>query len=150
MQVDVVVPFVLGIVAVMQATLNKEIAAHTGLAAATALNMTVAAVCAFAFAAWCAMRGDAAGLTRWSIEPSAFRAWWLLPGLVGFAIVIGLPWSVQRIGALSTFVVLVAAQMLASALWDRFAAGIPLTPSRLAGASCTIVGVILLSRNPTP
>lgn len=150
MQVDFVIPFLIGIATVMQATLNKEIASHVGLAAATALNMTIAALCAFAFAAWCATRGDANGFTKWAPDLAAFRAWWLLPGLVGFAIVIGLPWSVQRIGALSTFVVLVAAQMIASALWDRFAAGIPLTPSRLAGASCTIVGVILLSRSPTP
>jgi transporter family-2 protein len=148
MQIDLVLPFVLGVVAVLQATLNKEIAAHTGLAAATAMNMAVAATCAFAFAAWCATRGDATGLQRWSFAASAFRAWWLVPGAIGFVIVLGLPWSVQRVGALSTFVALVGAQMLTSALWDWLAGGIPLSPSRIAGALCTIVGVVLLSRTP--
>lgn len=148
MQWDLAIPFVLGIAAVAQATLNKEIAQGTGLAAATALNMAVAAALAFAFALWCALRGEAAGPMRWSVDASAFRAWWLVPGLVGFLIVLGLPWSVQRVGALSTFVALVGAQMLASALWDHFAGGIPLSAGRIGGAVCTVAGVVLLARSP--
>lgn len=149
MQVDFVVPFVLGIAAVLQATLNRQIAANSGLAAATALNMAIAAGCAFAFAAWCATRGAADGVMRWSPDVSAFRAWWVVPGVVGFLIVLGLPWSVQRIGALSTFVALVGAQMLTSALWDHFAGGIPLSATRIAGALCSLAGVVLLVRSPS-
>ena len=148
MQPDLLFPFVLGIAAVLQATLNKEIATHTGLAAATATNMAIAAVLAFVFAFWCATRGGASGLLRWSFDLSAFRAWWLVPGAIGFVLVLGLPWSVQRMGALSTFVALVGAQMLTSALWDHFALDIRLSPARIAGALCTIVGVVLLSRTP--
>lgn len=148
MQVALVVAFVLGIVGVLQATLNKQIAAHTGLAAATAINMLVATTCALAFALLCAMRGDQTGALRWSLPASTFQVWWLLPGMIGFLIVLGLPWSVQRIGALSTFVALVGAQMLTSALWDHFATGIPLTASRIGGALCTIAGVVLLARTP--
>ena len=147
---ELLVPFLLGIAAVLQATLNRGIAAHAGLAAATALNMAVAAVCAVGFAVLCGARGEAAGLLRWTPDAAAFRAWWLVPGLVGFLIVLGLPWSVQHIGALSTFVALVGAQMLASALWDRFATGIPLSPARIAGALCTVAGVVLLGRTPPP
>jgi bacterial/archaeal transporter family-2 protein len=149
MQMVLLVPFVLGVAVVLQATLNRQIAAHTGLAVATVLNMLVAAGCAFAFALWCGVRGDQDGFLRWHLDLSAFRVWWLVPGIVGFLIVLGLPWSVQRIGALSTFVMLVGAQMLASALWDRFAGGIPLSPSRILGALCTVAGVVLLARTPT-
>ena len=148
MQFDFVVPFVLGVMAVLQATLNRGIAQHAGLAAATALNMVVAAACAFGFALFCAQRGEANGILRWTVDRSAFQLWWLLPGVVGFLIVLGLPWSVQRIGALSTFVALVSAQMVTSALWDHFAGGIPLSPTRIAGALCALVGVVLLSRSP--
>lgn len=149
MQFDFVVPFALGIAAVLQATLNRQVAAHNGLAAATALNMAVAGLCAAAFAAWCAARGDTTGALRWSADPGAFRVWWLVPGVVGFLIVLGLPWSVHRIGALSTFVALVGAQMLTSALWDLFVGGIPLSSTRIAGATCTIAGVVLLARSPS-
>jgi len=148
MQIDLVVAFVLGIAAVLQATLNRQIASHAGLAAATALNMAVAATFALAFAIYCGLRGEQAGLLRWNLEGAAFRVWWLLPGIVGFLIVLGLPWSVQRIGALSTFVALVGAQMLTSALWDHFATGIPMTVSRVLGALCTVAGVVLLARTP--
>jgi len=146
MSMDLLVPLVLGVAAVLQATLNKEIAAHAGLAAATSLNMVVATACALAFAVYCGVRGQQDGLLRWQPDASAFRVWWLVPGLVGFLIVLGLPWAVQRIGALSTFVVLVGAQMLASAAWDRFVGGIPLSAPRMLGAVCTIAGVVLLSR----
>lgn len=146
MQMELVVPLVLGVAAVVQATLNKEIAAHTGLAAACTLNMMVAVACAFTFAVFCAMRGQTNGFLRWNPDLGPFRYWWLVPGIVGFAIVLGLPWAVQRIGALSTFVVLVGAQMLASALWDRCVGGIPLSTARVVGACCTVAGVVLLSR----
>ena len=96
------------------------------------------------------MRGQQEGLLRWQLDASAFRGWWLVPGLVGFLIVLGLPWAVQRIGALSTFVALVGAQMLASAAWDRLAGGIPLSAPRVLGAICTVAGVVLLSRSPLP
>lgn len=150
MQTELLVPFLLGVAAVLQATLNKEIAAHTGLALATALNMVVAAACALAFAVLCRFRAEPEGLLRWNLDGSAFRLWWLLPGIVGFLIVLGLPWAVQRIGALSTFVALVGAQMLASAAWDRLVGGIPLSAPRVLGALCTVAGVVLLSRSPTP
>jgi drug/metabolite transporter (DMT)-like permease len=38
--------------------------------------------------------------------------------------------------------------MLTSAVWDHFATGIPLTASRVAGALCTVAGVVLLARTP--
>lgn len=142
-----VVPLALGIVAVLQATLNRSIAASTGLAAAATLNMIVATVCALGFAAYCMTREDATGALRWQPDLGAFRWWWLLPGLVGFAIVLGLPWAVARIGALQTFVVLVGAQMVTSAVWDRFVEGIPFSTPRVAGAGFTVLGVWLVSRS---
>ncbi|MDO8349096.1 MAG: DMT family transporter [Planctomycetota bacterium] len=148
MSTELLVPLVLGVAAVLQATCNREIAVHTGLPAAAALNMLVATLAALAFAAYCAIRQAPDGLLRWPPDVTAFRWWWLLPGLVGFLIVLGLPWAVQRLGALSTFVVLVGAQVLASALWDRLHAGIPFSLPRVAGAVCTVIGITLLSWKP--
>jgi transporter family-2 protein len=148
MPTELIVPLVLGIAAVLQATLNREIANHTGLAAAAALNMLVAAVLALAFAGFCALRKAPDGLLRWQVAGQDFRLFWLLPGLIGFLLVLGLPWVIERAGALATFVVLVAAQVLASTLWDRFAAGIPLSMPRVLGALCTVAGVVLVAWKP--
>lgn len=147
---NLIVPLGLGVVAVAQATLNKTIAQTTGLAAATILNMTVAMACGVAFAVVCLQRAQPSGFLRWNPEFGAMRWWWLVPGLAGFAIVLGLPWAVARVGALSTFVALVAAQMVASAVWDRFDAGIPLSSSRVLGAGFTVLGVWLISRPVAP
>lgn len=148
MPTELLVPLVLGVAAVLQATLNKEIAAHAGLSVAAALNLLIATALALAFAAFCAQRRAPDGLLRWPQDGVAFQWWWLVPGIAGFLIVLGLPWSVQRLGALSTFVLLVGAQMLASGLWDRFAAGIPFTAPRVVGAVCTVAGIALLSWKP--
>ncbi|MFY9343477.1 MAG: DMT family transporter [Planctomycetota bacterium] len=147
MAIELVVPFVLGVAAVLQVTLNKAIAAHTGFGAAVALNSLVAAVCAAGFALACALRAQPDGLLRWNPDLAAFRPWWIVPGIVGFLLVLGLPWAVQRVGALSTFVALVTAQMLASAAWDWLVGGIPLSASRVAGACCAVAGALLLGRS---
>jgi uncharacterized membrane protein YdcZ (DUF606 family) len=150
MRLELVVALVLGVAAVAQATLNRHIAEKTGLAAAAVLNMLVAAASALAFAVAAGARTPASSTVGWRFDLADFRLWWLLPGVVGFAIVLGLPWVVQRTGALSAFVVLVSAQMLASALWDWCAGALPLSLPRLAGALCTVLGVYLLSRPIAP
>ncbi|MBM4059959.1 MAG: hypothetical protein FJ265_02535 [Planctomycetes bacterium] len=150
MPTELLVPVVLGVAAVLQATLNKEIAARAGWSGAAALNLLVAAALALAFAACCALRRAPSGIMRWPAEGASMQWWWFVPGVAGFLIVLGLPWAVQRLGALSTFVLLVGAQMLASGLWDRFAAGIPFSWPRVLGAACTVAGITLLSWKPGP
>jgi bacterial/archaeal transporter family-2 protein len=72
--------------------------------------------------------------------PGDFQLWWIIPGLCGLTLVAGLPWAVERIGALQTFVVLVAAQILFSIVWDQFAEGIAVTTPRVIGAALAIAG----------
>jgi transporter family-2 protein len=142
----ILVPVVLGVVAVVQATLNRQVADRWGLAPAVLLNTILASVCSLAFLGYCAALTPRAGMLRVSFDLSDFRVWWLLPGLFGFGIVAGLPWAVGKAGALATFVALVAAQMVASALWDRFVDGSPLTASRVLGAVLAVVSVLLAGR----
>lgn len=140
------VPVCIGVVAVVQATLNKEIAERWGLAPTTLLNTAVALACTVAFLGYCWVGAPREGMLRVSFDASSFRAWWLLPGLFGFAIVVGLPWAVSKAGALPTFVALVAAQVVASALWDRFVVGIPFSTSRVLGALLAVASVVLAGR----
>ena len=72
-----------------------------------------------------------------------FHWWWVLPGFMGFALVMGLALAVGRIGATQTFVVSIAAQVFASIFWDFFHGGHEINGLRLTGASITLMGAIL-------
>ncbi len=140
------IPLGLGAAAVIQATLNQQIAGSWGLARAAMLNVSIAFACALTMWLYCMAAGLKGELLRGSLEAAAFRAWWVLPGVFGFAIVVGLPWAVAKVGALPTFVSLVAAQMVTSALWDRYVSGVPLNLSRVLGAVLAVASVFLAGR----
>jgi transporter family-2 protein len=145
MNLVILIPVCLGAGAVAQAAMNRQIAERWGLAPAAILNTSVAIACSLGLLAYCLASAARVGLLRVSFDVASFRAWWLLPGLFGFGIVVGLPWAVGKAGALPTFVSLVAAQMVTSALWDRFVYEIPLNASRAVGAALAVASVLLVS-----
>ena len=141
MNLALIVPFALGCFAVLQVALNKRIAASMGLTQAVILNAGVLLVVAVVF--WLYARGARQDFGEWmsgSGGPGDFKLWWIIPGLCGLTLVAGLPWAVQRIGALQAFVVLVAAQMLFSIVWDHWVEGVDVTAPRVIGAALAIAG----------
>ena len=147
MNLVILLPLCIGTAAVLQATINRHIAERWGMASTVLLNTTLAALCSIALLAYCLNAGARTGMLRVAFDPASLRWWWLLPGLFGFSIVVGLPWAVSKTGALPTFVAMVAAQMLTSALWDRFALGVPWSSSRVLGAGLAIASVWLVGRH---
>ncbi|MBX3251092.1 MAG: DMT family transporter [Myxococcales bacterium] len=132
------VAFLLGCVAVVQAGLNRRIAGTAGLATAVLYNgFVVLAFCGLFYAA--ARRGLVGSVP----EGVSFRWWWLVPGVLGFSLITGLPWAIARIGSLQVFVAAVAAQMVASLAWDAWVEGIPFNALRAAGAAVCVIGVAL-------
>ena len=103
-------------------------------------------MCGFALLAYCLAGATRSDIFRVSFDAASFRAWWLLPGIFGFCIVVGLPWAVGKAGALPSFVALVGAQMVTSALWDRIVHGTPLSASRAIGAAFAVVSVLLVGK----
>lgn len=139
-----VVPFLLGFAAVLQVALNKRIAGVMGLTQAVILNAGVLLVVAVVF--WLFARGAREGYGEWLVGsggPGDFQLWWIVPGLCGLTLVAGMPWAAQRIGALQVFVVLVAAQMLFSIVWDHFVEDVAVTVPRVAGASLAVAGAFV-------
>jgi transporter family-2 protein len=137
---------VLGIVAVVQAAINRQIALRWGLAPAATLNTGIATVVAAIFLGLAVTSGGASFMIQSSVRLADFRWYWLLPGIFGFLLVAGIPWAVHHVGALRVFVGLVAAQMVASVALDHFAEGIPVTTTRGAGALLAVASVLLVSR----
>ena len=56
---------------------------------------------------------------------------------------VGMPWAVQKLGALATFVALIGAQMVAGMVWDAWVQGAALTAPRVLGAAFAVAGVAL-------
>ena len=144
MKLALLVPFILGCLAVVQVALNKRIAASMGLTQAVILNAFVLLAVAVAFWLYArATRGDFGEWMSGSGGPGDFALWWIVPGLCGLTLVAGMPWAVQRIGALQTFVALVAAQMVFSLAWDYFVDGIPVNVPRVIGAGLAVAGAAI-------
>ena len=78
---------------------------------------------------------------QWAFQD--FKWWWVVPGFMGFALVMGLAVSVGRIGAVQTFVISIAAQIGASIAWDIWQGEHEINKLRLAGAAITLLGAIL-------
>jgi uncharacterized membrane protein YdcZ (DUF606 family) len=130
-----------GFAAVFQGALNRKVAAAWGLPAAIVLNATILLVCAAGLLAL--SRAGASNSELFRPRPEAFthaRWWYSLPGLLGFVIVAALPFAIARVGALNVFVSVVAGQMFAGLLWDRYVEGIAINGWRVAGVTLVIAG----------
>ena len=134
----------LGSFGVLQAALNRRVAATWGLAPTIFFNGVVVIVlcAAFYFAAKRGWVDAIEGETRLS----QVRLWWILPGVFGFLLITGLPWAVGQIGATQVFVGVVFAQMATSLVWDRVVEGLELSWPRVVGACLCAAGVALTMR----
>lgn len=139
------VAFLVGALGVLQGGLNKKVGAEAGLSGAALVNTLVLL--------------SAIGLyfvverLRPELFPELFRArlptrvawWWLLPGLSGLFIVFGLPWTIGRIGATTTVLLLIAAMIVGGLAWDGLAEGRWPGSLKLAGAVVVLVGAAMAS-----
>jgi len=71
--------------------------------------------------------------------------WYLLPGICGFALVMGIPWAIPRIGATRVFLFVVVGQMIASLVWDLIVEKKTPDIQRLVGAALAIGGLLVSS-----
>ncbi|MCC7442105.1 MAG: DMT family transporter [Bdellovibrionales bacterium] len=143
----VTVTAALGGLTILQAGLNRMIGSRWGLVPAVFLNSLVLILAASAVYGIAVARPDL--FPPLFQDRGGFRSfswWYLLPGLCGLCLVMGIPWAIGRAGATPVFVTLVAAQMVASLAWDRMVEGQPLSPPRLLGAALAIAGALLAAR----
>ncbi len=140
-------PFAVGVAAVLQGVLNRRVMSEWGLSAAVLLNSLVFLVVSLGLLALARSRPE---LFPDSFAPSASwstLAWWfILPGLFGMVIVLGIPWAIDSLGAARVFVGIVAAQMVASLVWDHFMEGVELSLERVGGTVLAVVGAWLVGR----
>jgi len=133
--------FLAGTFAVLQSGINKNIAQLWGLSSSLLLNGLVFLVfnfLLFVFVWWQPRILPAEYALQGSLTD--MKWFWILPGLFGFLLVLGLTFSMGKIGALQTFVISIAAQMLVGLAWDALMENKPVTILRLVGAVMTFAG----------
>lgn len=133
------IPVLLGVLAVLQAGLNRRIADVWGLSGATLLNSLM-----FFLVALVLYFGDVMTNPKASIHD--FKFWFAIPGVLGLAIVVGLPLSMSKWGAMNTFLWLIASQIVASAFWDFLVEGEPFSWKKLIGGGVAIAGAWIAVR----
>lgn len=141
-----VFPVFLGVLAVIQAAINRRIATHWGLASAVVTNNLVILTLGLIFFGVVRLAPQAfPELIRVKGGWESFSLWFLIPGICGFALVSGIPLAFHRIGALEVFVLVISSQILTSILWDRWVEGHPVTWSRAGGALLVVLGAALVA-----
>ena len=133
-----------GAFGVWQAGLNKVVADSLGFTASLLFNGCFFLLFNFTFFIFVYLQPKAVSSEfsiQWALQD--FKWWWLLPGFMGFALVMGLAVSVGRIGAVQTIVISIAAQVFASIAWDFWTGDFQINRWRIIGAAVTLIGAIL-------
>jgi transporter family-2 protein len=145
---SLLLPIVVGLATVFQGGLNRSISKDWGLASALLLNSIIVAI--FSLIAWAyfkwnttsrlaTLMGDQAGAFQ------TYAGWYWVPGLLGFIIILGIPLSLQKVGALQTFVILIASQIVGSLIWDAMIEGRAINAARVIGAALSFFAAALVN-----
>jgi uncharacterized membrane protein YdcZ (DUF606 family) len=140
------VPAVLGVLAVIQAGLNRRVAAQWGLPTAVVLNGLVLTIGAVCLVLYFVVRPES-GLNEIRFEVKLFAPWFLLPGLIGLGLVFGGPWSIAHLGAVTTFILLISSQLLMSVIWDLKVENLEISNGRWLGIALAWLGALLVCRS---
>lgn len=142
--------FIIGTFGILQAGLNRIMGHSTGFSIAVFTNNLVIFLVSILFLLAChywpqifpSYFSPKANLTLFFREA---KWWYVFPGMMGFCFVMGLPILIGKIGAFKLFVILVAAQVTASILWDHFIEKISPSPLQILGAAFVLGGAVLVS-----
>jgi bacterial/archaeal transporter family-2 protein len=143
------IPVALGMAIVTQGILNQKISSSWSLVPTILLNSTVAfAASAFLFVLARILPTGWPEILRIQSQGGFSSKWWyLIPGLCGFLIVLGVPWSIQTLRPSKTFICMIAAQVLFSLLADHFLYESSVGFLKLIGAGLAVAGAVLVALN---
>lgn len=140
------IPLALGLVVVLQGTLNRQIGEQWGLAMAVFINATVffiLSVGLFLVSRYFPDWVPEFFRYRAGVEGREFKAIYLVPGICGFLLVLGLPWAIRNLGVGKALVILISSQVLVGFLWDQFIYKTQASGLKLVGALLSVLGAIL-------
>jgi transporter family-2 protein len=136
------IPLVVGMAGILQggvySKLSKEIGLTQGLLIGNALVLLISLVLVFAVSKYPSAFPE---FFRLKAPLSAFKWWYLLPGIFGFIIITGLPAGMVNLGAIKTTVLILVAQMITSIVWDVSVEKLPINTMKSLGLIFSIIAV---------
>lgn len=144
MNLNLFLPIFIGAIGILQAALNRNMSSSMGLVWACIIGNVVTLLVCVAFYFIVKLFPDAFPAFV-KLRNFEFKLWHLLPGIFGFLFLTGLPYSIDKIGAVKSTVGLIAAQMVTSVLWDFFVENIQVNLAKGFGIFFALLSVILIS-----
>lgn len=150
MNLIMLLPLFIGCAGILQGTINRQVATHIGVAQASLITNAVTVLICIAF--YTLVKANP------SLVPDFFQVkaplttykwWFIFPPIFGFCIIAGIPFAFAKLGAVKVTVLLVAAQMVTSVVWDIFVEDIGINLMKFAGILFALISVVLvtLSKN---
>ena len=140
----IIISFLFGVTGVLQGSVNKEVSLNWGVPKAVIFNSWINLFFAYAIFFLAYKFKDSIPQMFYNRGTWAdFKWWFILPGLFGFFIVVLIPWTIAKIGALRVMLLVIIAQIITSTLWDLWVEKIPLTTPRVLGSIITLIGVAI-------
>jgi len=140
-------PLLLGVSVVVQATLNRQLGSQYGWATAVTLNAVVFLVLSLGFLLIAKYTPALIPEFLQDRKPTdSFHGSYLIPGICGFFLVLGLPLSMQFLGASTSIILLIAAQILFSVAQEAWTVGLMPSLWKSFGAILVLAGSALVVR----
>lgn len=143
---SILIPLFLGSLGILQGTLNRQVANHIGVAQATLITNTVTMIICIGFYF---LVKSTPGLVPDFFQVKApimtYKWWFIFPPIFGFCIIAGMPFAFAKLGAVKVTVLLIAAQMATSVIWDLFVEDIGINLMKFAGIVFALISVVLIT-----
>ena len=144
MNTAILIPLLLGSIAILQGALNKEIMQDIGLTWMAFLGCLVTMIICFLYLLVAkTFPENVPALIK--AESFSFKPWYIIPGIFGFLFVILMPIAIIKVGAIKTSVGLIAAQMVTSVFWDKFVEGYSISMNKVLGVLFALVSVAFIT-----
>lgn len=146
MNPHILLPLLVGVVAVFQPMLNRVILDTKGLSFAAWINSVVLLVIATLAVLVTYFFSEQMPEFMRPKMGTEWHWWFIVPGIFGYIIVFFLPLSMRSLGAFVTIVALLLGQLITSFLYDTLVYGKPITTARAFGLILTLAGAYLTFR----
>ncbi|MCO5142526.1 MAG: DMT family transporter [Oligoflexia bacterium] len=148
MLITMIIPLFIGALGVLQNTINRKIALDLGIPLAIFINCVVLLICGsiLLIGMHYIPESSVPDIMKAKFDLRHLKLHNLLPGIMGFLIIVIAPLAISKIGAARVFIGIIVAQIFVSIFWDMYYESITFDWKRWAGAILTIIGAILATR----